>query len=115
MQKRKMGTKGQTETRVCKYFVNCCLNAGRNPFIPLIKGQASTPQITDFHGLGNTLYRKLTVSYPIEVPQANSLCYIRSGLFSFLVCVQFSTRILTSQIQEPYGELNDPVHTIRVI
>ena len=38
--------------RVCKYFVNCRLNAGRI--------WASTPQIADFrgfdgfHGLGNT-------------------------------------------------------------
>ena len=37
---------------MCKYFVNCCLNAGRI--------WASTPQITDFCGLGNTCHR-LTV------------------------------------------------------
>ena len=35
-----------------KYFVNCCLNAGRI--------WAGTPQITDFRGLGNTCHR-LTV------------------------------------------------------
>ena len=87
---------------------------------PLSRGQASTPQITDFSRIGKYMPQTNSLCYEEYVPQTDSLCYSGYLPQTNSLCYRAALLFITHQklyTPKPHNQhdFSNPVHSIQAV